>query len=299
MIMGVTDVIKSMTGYGRSERLTEDFRLNIELKSVNHRYLDLGIKMPRKFNVFEAKIRNLVREYVQRGKIDMFINFEDYHDLLTGLRYNGHIAREYLEYCKAMSEEFGIVNDIKVSNLSRFPEVLVMEESNTQEDKIWVYLEAGIREACENFVKSKEVEGERLLADIYNKLDCILLNLKEIELRSPELIAEYRNRLKSKVEDLLGNTNIDEQRIITEVTIYADKIAIDEEIVRLHSHILATKKELDSEESVGRKLDFIAQELNREANTILSKSGDTSISEKAIVIKTEIEKIREQVQNIE
>lgn len=292
-------MIRSMTGYGRSEQLTDEFRLGIELKSVNHRYFDLSIKMPKKFNVFEAKIRNLVREYVQRGKIDMYVNFEAHSDILSTLRYNSHIAKEYMLNCEKMHLEFGIVNDIKVSQLSRFPDVLVMEESSTNEERIWQYLEAGIREACVNFVRSKEVEGEHLLADIMMKLDFIHENLSEIELHAPELVVEYRNKLKQKVEELLGNTSFDEQRIIMEVAIYADKVTIDEEIVRLHSHILATKKELEAGGSVGRKLDFIAQELNREANTILSKSGDTSISDCAITIKTEIEKIREQIQNIE
>lgn len=292
-------MIRSMTGYGRSEQLRDDFRLSVELKSVNHRYLDLNLKMPRKFNVFEAKIRNIVREYVQRGKIDMFIHFEDYNDLTTALRYNAHIAREYLSYCKQMSEQFDIPNDMKVSHLSRFPEVLVMEETNRQDEQIWEYLEGGIREACENFVSSKEWEGERLYDDIQGKLDFILQNLEEIKERAPQIVLEYQARLKQRIQDLLENTSIEEQRIVMEVAIYADKVAIDEEIVRLHSHIMATKQELRLDESVGRKLDFIAQELNREANTILSKSGDTSISERAIVIKTEIEKIREQIQNIE
>ena len=292
-------MIKSMTGFGRCEKVTEEYKLSVEMKAVNHRYLDMSIKMPKKFNYFEAGIRNLLKNDIQRGKVDVFINYEDYTENKMSLKYNASLAAEYMEYFKKMEEQFGIANDIKVSVLSRMPEVLTMEEVPDDEDSMWKILSEVVEEAADSFVESRVREGEHLKNDLLGKLDYMLEQVARIEERSPRVVAEYRMKLEEKVHELLESASIDEGRIATEVTIFADKICVDEETVRLRSHIEHTRKELLAGGSVGRKLDFIAQEMNREANTILSKANDLEISEHAIILKTEIEKVREQIQNIE
>ena len=292
-------MIKSMTGFGRCEKVTEEYKLSVEMKAVNHRYLDMSIKMPKTFNYFEAGIRNLLKNDIQRGKVDVFINYEDYTENKMSLKYNASLAAEYMEYFKKMEEQFGIANDIKVSVLSRMPEVLTMEEVPDDEDSMWKILSEVVEEAADSFVESRVREGEHLKNDLLGKLDYMLEQVAFIEERSPRVVAEYRMKLEEKVHELLESASIDEGRIATEVTIFADKICVDEETVRLRSHIEHTRKELLAGGSVGRKLDFIAQEMNREANTILSKANDLEISEHAIILKTEIEKVREQIQNIE
>ena len=292
-------MIKSMTGFGRCEKVTEEYKLSVEMKAVNHRYLDMSIKMPKKFNYFEAGIRNLLKNDIQRGKVDVFINYEDYTENKMSLKYNASLAAEYMEYFKKMEEQFGIANDIKVSVLSRMPEVLTMEEVPDDEDSMWKILSEVVEEAADSFVESRVREGEHLKNDLLGKLDYMLEQVAFIEERSPRVVAEYRMKLEEKVHELLESASIDEGRIATEVTIFADKICVDEETVRLRSHIEHTRKELLAGGSVGRKLDFIAQEMNREANTILSKANDLEISEHTIILKTEIEKVREQIQNIE
>lgn len=292
-------MIKSMTGFGRCEKVTEEYKLSVEMKAVNHRYLDMSIKMPKKFSHFESGIRNLLKNDIQRGKVDVFINYEDYTENKLSLKYNASLAAEYMESFKKMEEQFGIANDIKVSSLARMPEVLTMEEVAEDEDSMWNLLSEVIEEAAKSFVESRVREGEHLKQDLLGKLDYMLEQVAFIEERSPKIVAEYRAKLEEKVHELLESASIDEGRIVTEVTIFADKICVDEETVRLRSHIDHTRKELLAGGSVGRKLDFIAQEMNREANTILSKANDLEISEHAIILKTEIEKVREQIQNIE
>lgn len=292
-------MLKSMTGFGRSEIVTDECKISVEMKSVNHRYLDLGIKMPKKFNYFEAAIRNLLKGYIQRGKVDLFISYEDYTEGNVSLRYNRQLAAEYMQAFKEMAEQFGIENDVKVSALSRCPEVLTMEQEPEDEDKMWKVLETALREAAERFVETRKAEGENLKADLLGKLDSMTELVSYVEERSPKVIAEYREKLESKVKELLESASVEESRILTEVTIFADKICVDEETVRLRSHIENTRAELMAGGSIGRKLDFIAQEMNREANTILSKANDLEISDRAIALKTEIEKVREQIQNIE
>ena len=292
-------MIKSMTGFGRSEIVSETKKCTVEIKSVNHRYFDLNIKMPKKLNFFESSIRNLLKEYIQRGKVDLFITYEDFSEKTVNVKYNKDVAAEYLEYLKEMSETFGLENDIRVSTLSRYPEVFTMDEASVDEDEIWNVLEKALRQAAESFVQTRITEGENLKNDMIDKLNGMLSKVDFIAERSPVIIAEYRKKLEDKVKELLGDSTIDENRILTEVTIFADKSCVDEELVRLKSHIQATLDALTEGGSVGRKLDFIAQEMNREANTTLSKSTDLEISNVAIDLKTEIEKIREQVQNIE
>jgi len=292
-------MIKSMTGFGRCETVTDEYKISVEMKAVNHRYLDLSIKMPKKFNFFEAGIRNLLKNYIQRGKVDVYISYEDYTENKLCLKYNSALAAEYMDYFAKMEEQFGIQNDIKVSALSRCPEVLTMEEVAEDEQQMWKLLSENIEEAAKRFVDSRVMEGENLKTDLLGKLTFMTGLVEFIEERSPRILSEYRAKLENKVAELLAGTAIDENRIATEVTIFADKICVDEETVRLRNHMENTRTELETGGSIGRKLDFIAQEMNREANTILSKANDLEISDKAIALKTEIEKVREQIQNIE
>ena len=292
-------MIKSMTGFGRCEQVTDQYKISVEIKAVNHRYLDLGIRMPKKFSRFENAVRTFLKEYVKRGKVDLFISFEDYTESEMCVRYNQRLAAEYVDCFKKMEEAFGLPNDMTVSALAKLPEVLTMEQVPEDEERLWEILSGALKGAAESLVHSREIEGEHLRRDLLEKLDYMEGLVDFIEERAPAILKEYRARLEDKVKELLDGSAIDEGRIAAEVVIYADKICVDEETVRLTSHIDSTRKELMQGESVGRKLDFIAQEMNREANTILSKSSDPAISDQAIALKTEIEKIREQIQNIE
>lgn len=292
-------MIKSMTGFGRAEASDSDRKITIEMKSVNHRYFEPAMKMPKKLNIYEAGIRTILKKYINRGKVDIFVTYEDYSESKFCLKYNEELANEYMSIFNYMAEQFDIPNDITVSSLSHYPEVITMEEQSGDDDAVWHLLEKAVENACEQFVESRITEGEKLKADLLEKLDYMTGLVDEIENRSPGIIEEYRQRLEDKVAELLCDTPVDENRIATEVTIYADKICVDEETVRLRSHIESTKDELIEGGSVGRKLDFIAQEMNREANTILSKANDLETSNCAISLKTEIEKVREQIQNIE
>ncbi len=267
-------MIKSMTGFGRCEFTDEKRKFTVELKSVNHRYLDVNIKMPKKLNFFESSIRALLKEYIERGKVDVYITYEDYTEDNYALKYNSALAAQYLDYLNRMAEEFGLENDIRVSNLSRYPDVLVMEEQDVDEKELWDGLERALRGACEQFVASRIKEGESLKVDLIDKLDHMISYVDFIEKRSPQIMEEYRKRLEDKIKEILGDRQMDDGRIATEVTIYADKVCVDEETVRLRSHINTTKDTLLEGGSIGRKLDFIAQEMNREANTILSKANN-------------------------
>lgn len=292
-------MIKSMTGFGRCEVSKGERKYTVELKGVNHRYLDVNIRMPKKLNFFEASIRNLLKQYAARGKVDIFITYEDTSENQVSIKYNEKLAEEYLKYLKQMEEKFSLDNDVRVSSLSRYPEVLTMEEQVTDEEELWSGLQEALKGAFRQFVETRTTEGENLKADIIAKLEYMLELVAYIEERSPEIVAEYRVKLEDKVHELLADHQIDENRIAAEVVVYADKICTDEEIVRLKSHIEHMMDTLQSQDGVGRKLDFIAQEMNREANTILSKANDLEVSNRAIDLKTEIEKVREQIQNIE
>lgn len=292
-------MLKSMTGFGRSELATEERKIVVEMKAVNHRYCEISMKMPKKLGFFEAGIRNLLKKYISRGKVDIFINYEDYTENKACVKYNADIAKEYMTNLEQMAEDFNLVNDVKVSNLSRFPDVFTLEEQTVDEEELWSVLEEVIKGAAEKFVETRIAEGDHLKEDICKKLDGMLEYVEFIEERTPEIVEKYREKLIAKVNELLGDTKVDEGVLATEITIFADKICVDEETVRLVSHIKNMKATLTEGENIGRKLDFIAQEMNREANTILSKANDLEISNKAIDLKTEIEKIREQIQNIE
>lgn len=292
-------MIKSMTGFGRAEVSDEKRKITIEIKAVNHRYLDVNMKMPKKLCIFESSIRTVLKEYVERGKIDIFITYEDFTETNVLVKYNDEVAKAYVAFINDISKEFSLENDLKASTLSRFPEVFTLEEQEIDESELWEYVEKALRDALKMFVDARVKEGENLKNDIIVKLDNMLENVSFIEKRAPEIINEYHARLKDKVSEYLKDSSIDEQRIVTEVTLFTDKICIDEEIVRLKSHIEAMKDALINGGSLGRKLDFIAQEMNREANTILSKANDLKTSNHAIELKTDIEKVREQIQNIE
>lgn len=292
-------MIKSMTGFGRCEIQKEARKFTVELKSVNHRYLDVNIRMPKKLNFFETSIRTLLKSYANRGKVDIFITYEDLSQTQVSVKYNSAIAAEYLKYLKQMEEEFGLENDIRVSTLSRYPEVFTMEEQSEDEEELWNGLKEALEGAFTQFVETRTAEGANLKKDILAKLDVLTEQISFIEERSPQIVAEYRAKLEDKMKELLADTQIEESRIAAEVILFADKICTDEEVVRLKSHIQHMRNTLDEKEGIGRKLDFIAQEMNREANTTLSKSSDLEISDRAIALKTEIEKVREQIQNIE
>lgn len=292
-------MIKSMTGFGRCEIVEADRKITVEMKSVNHRYLDVNIKMPKKLNFFEAAIRTELKNYMQRGKVDVFIIYEDYTQSNVCVKYNKELAVEYMRYLNQMAEDFSLDNDVRISVLSRYPEVLSMEEQTIDEEELWQLLRKAIKGAAEGFVESRIKEGENLREDLVAKLDAMLEHVEYIAARSPEIMKEYREKLEDRVKELLGDAQIDESRILTEVTIFADKVCVDEELVRLRSHIETTRDNLIQGGSIGRKLDFIAQEMNREANTILSKANDLEVSNRGIELKTEIEKVREQIQNIE
>ena len=292
-------MIKSMTGYGRAELANEAHKITVEIKSVNNRYLDIGIKMPRQLGVLESSIRAELKNYIRRGKVDVYITYEDLQEANMQVKYNAKIAGEYMKYLQQMAEDFGIDNDVRVSSLSKYPDVLTMEEEPTDPGELWESLRVVVREAAESFLETRIKEGEFLRNDLIGKLDEMQGHVDFITERSPQIVAAYRQRLYDKVRELIGDTAIEESRIVQEVTIYADKVCVDEELVRLQSHIKATREALDGSEGVGRKLDFIAQEMNRESNTILSKSDNLEVSDRAIELKTTVEKVREQIQNIE
>lgn len=292
-------MVKSMTGFGRSERVTDAYKIVVEMKSVNHRFCDINIKLPKKISFFETNIRTYLKKYIERGKVDVFITYEDFSDDNVKLKYNKDVAEKYMGYFEEMSKDFGIENRITPAQLGEFPDVFTVEEQAVDQDELWKIIETSIDEAAKMFVQSRITEGENLKKDMIDKLDGMRAAVDYIEEISPELVEEYRRKLTDKITEVLDNPVIDENRIATEVVIYADKICVDEETVRLKSHISSTKKILEDGGSVGRKLDFIAQEMNREANTILSKANSLDVSDKAIQLKTDIEKVREQIQNLE
>lgn len=292
-------MIRSMTGFGRGEATSTLGKVSVEMKSVNHRYLDLNIKMPRKFNALEGDIRNYIKEHIQRGKVDIYINYEDYSEENVSVKYNRAVAKEYLAYFEQMSTEFHLDNDIRLSKLASMPEVFTMQQAEEDEESLWNLLKEALDAAVERFLIVRDKEGQQLKEDLLGKLSYMTELVNQVEERYPEILADYRARLTAKMQDILSSANIDESRIAAEVVIYADKCCVDEETVRLKSHIKQVSEALDSDGSVGRKLDFLVQEMNREANTMLSKSTDGSLTDVAINLKTEIEKVREQIQNIE
>ena len=276
-------MIRSMTGFGHGEVSNDkNQKVTVEMKSVNHRYCDISLKLPKKLAMFEANIRNIMKEYASRGKIDIYVSYEDLSETAVSLHYNQAMAEEYMQVFKKMQEDFNIETKITAEALAKYPEVVTIEEVQQDEEVWWELLEAALRQAAEKFVETRTIEGANLKRDLLGKLEQMAADVAFIEERSPQIIAEYRSKLEEKVKEFLEDSTIEENRIAAEVTLYADKIAVDEEIVRLQSHISSMTDVLESDESIGRKLDFMAQEMNREANTILSKSSDVYLADHAI-----------------
>ncbi len=292
-------MIKSMTGFGRCELAEEGRKVTVEMKAVNHRYSEFSVKLPKRLNVCDVMVRNILKQYISRGKVDVFVSYEDETEGKGCVKYNAELAKEYYDILMRMAEEFPIENDIRISGLSRYPEVLTIESAQQDEEALYSLLERAVKGACEQFVETRIAEGERLREDLTAKCNKVAELVAAVEERSPQIMAEYRKKLTDKVAEVLGDTKIDERVLATEITIYADKICTDEETVRLRSHVTNMLDTFKQGENIGRKLDFVAQEMNREANTILSKANDITVSNIAIDLKTEIEKIREQIQNIE
>ena len=281
-------MIKSMTGFGRSEIERGNRKITVEIKSVNHRFLENSIKMPKKLNIFEARIRDTIKKYASRGKIDVFITYEDNSESNVSLKFNESIAREYMNIFRQMEERFNIRNDITVGALSRYPEVITMEESQEDEEELWNFINEAIEEACKGLADTRIIEGENLKNDLLLKLDHMEELVSYIETKNPQIIEDYKKKLEAKMEEILSDADIDKNRIASEVIIYADKVCVDEETVRLRSHIEHARKCLNEDGGIGRKMDFIAQEMNREANTTLSKANNIEISNAAIDLKTEM-----------
>lgn len=292
-------MIKSMTGFGRYETVTDEYRIAVEIKSVNHRYCDLNIKLPKKFNEIENTLRMMMKEIAERGKVDVYVSYEDYAGKGTHVHYHPQIAKEYVKVAAQVAEEFELHNSLSAERLLGFADVISLEEESNDLESVFPIVTQTLQKAGEQFIASKEREGEQLYQDIKGKLAYLLTLVAQVEERSPQMLQEHRQKLLEKVQELLGDRKIDEGILATELIVYADKVCVDEETVRLRSHIDAMSETLDMQEAIGRKLDFIAQEMNREANTILSKANDKELSGIAINLKTEIEKIREQIQNIE
>ena len=274
-------------------------RVTVEIRSVNHRYLDLSLRLPRRLTFLENQIRPLVKSYAQRGKVDLTITVEDHALGGAGLFYNEGLARQYVTYMQQISETFSLPNPLTAQAVAGLPEVLVMQEPIQDEEALWEMVKPPLEEACKHFLASREQEGAHLGADLLEKLDLLETLVTKVQERSPQVVEAYQTRLRTKLSEVLSDVSADENRVATELVLFADRICNDEETVRLMSHIQGMKKMITTEDAVGRKLDFLAQEMNREANTILSKSADLEVSNYAIDIKTEIEKIREQVQNLE
>lgn len=294
-----SNMIKSMTGFGRYETVTDEYRIAVEIKSVNHRYCDLNIKLPKKFNEIENTLRMMMKEIAERGKVDVYVSYEDYAGKGTHVHYHPQIAKEYVKVAAQVAEEFELHNSLSAERLLGFADVISLEEESNDLESVFPIVTQTLQKAGEQFIASREREGEQLYQDIKGKLAYLLTLVAQVEERSPQMLQEHRQKLLEKVQELLGDRKIDEGILATELIVYADKVCVDEETVRLRSHIDAMSETLDLQEAIGRKLDFIAQEMNREANTILSKANDKELSGIAINLKTEIEKIREQIQNIE
>ncbi|MCR5211758.1 MAG: YicC family protein [Lachnospiraceae bacterium] len=290
----------SMTGFGRCTKEATCGRLTIEIKSVNHRFLDVSVRMPRELSFLEMRLRDTVRRRIVRGKVDVSVSFEGNTDENISLKFNLNIAKSYLEGASEMESTFGIKNDMTTVTLSSLPYVFEKVTNQTDEDEMTRLLDDSLEEALDNFENARKSEGDRLVKDILQKTDELLSYVSDIEERSPQIVAAYKEKINEKLSEFSDITEgIDSSRLALEVTMYADKICVDEEIVRLKSHVKETVNVLKKDGEVGRRLDFLSQEMNREANTILSKSVDVKTDNTGVSMKTVIEKIREQIQNLE
>lgn len=292
-------MLRSMTGYGRSQKIINGRDIIVEIRSVNHRYYEYSSRIPRAYNYIDEKLKALLKTGISRGKVEVLVTINNIEGRDTEIAINKGIAEGYVSALRSVSEELALEDDISLSNLIRFPDIFSIQKTPDDEEQIWTDVSEVACEALDKFVEMRKVEGERLRNDIIGKADFIIDMVSRVEELSPQTVENYRNRLYQKLSELLENRDIDESRILTEAAIFSEKIAVDEETVRLRSHISQLKDMLNSEDAVGRKLDFIVQEINREVNTIGSKAQDLNITKIVVDMKAEIEKIREQIQNIE
>jgi len=292
-------MIKSMTGYGRYEHIDESRKIVFDIRSVNHRYCDVTVKVPRAYGYLEDKIREYVSSNVSRGKIEVFLYVENYTSSDKEITIDHVLAENYYSVLKELKETYALRNDIGLSDLTRFSDIFVTRQQEEDKDKAWEMVLSCLKPAVEDFVATRIREGERLKENLLERADAIKSYVAEIKERAPEIVKEYEVRLRSRIDELLGDFKADEGKILTEVGIMADKVCIDEELVRLSSHFEELEKILSLSEPVGRKLDFLVQEINRETNTIGSKANDFNLAKTVVEIKSEIEKLREQIQNIE
>lgn len=291
--------MKSMTGYGRIQQTVNGMDITIEIKSVNHRYYEFTSRITRGYGFLEEKIKSYLQTRICRGKVDVYVEVQQVDDVYAEVAINHSLAQGYVNALRELAQRYGVRDDLSASLLARYPDILTVHKAQESEDKIWETIRPVLREATDRFVAMREAEGARLTTDIEARMKTILINVGKIEQRSPRTVEEYKNRLVARINELIGQVQIDPQRILTEAAIFADRIAVAEETVRLRSHIAEMAEMMESNGGIGRKLDFIVQELNREANTIGSKAQDAEIAHLVIEMKGEIEKIREQIQNIE
>lgn len=292
-------MIRSMTGFGRSQEVIDGYSVSFEIKSVNHRYFEFYSRVPRQFGFLEEKLKSFVKDRVSRGKIECYLSIEELEAEDAQVLVNKSLAAGYVNALSKISDDFGLKNDITAMQIARFPEVLSVHKEESDEEKIWNVVKTVADSAVDKFVKMRETEGAKLKEDIAGRAEAILECVSFVEQRSPQTVKEYNDRLLARMKEILDERNIDESRILTEAAIYADKVAVAEETVRLRSHISQLIEFLQSDEAVGRKMDFLVQEINRETNTIGSKCQDVEITKRVLTMKNEIEKIREQIQNIE
>ncbi len=292
-------MIRSMTGFGRAQASVEGYNITVEIRSVNHRYFEFYAKIPRTYSFLEEKIKSTLSTGISRGKVECSVQIEATADESVVVSVNEPLAKGYVDAIGSIAETFSLKDDLTALSLARFSDVLSISKAPVDEDALWAKVEPVIKDALNGFIAMRETEGARLSNDVLSRADLILENVSYIEERSPETVKQYSEKLLERMRNVLGDTQVDESRLLTEAAIYADKVAVAEETVRLRSHIDQLRTMLQSSEAIGRKLDFLVQEINREANTIGSKAQDVDIARRVIDIKAEVEKIREQIQNIE
>lgn len=292
-------MVKSMTGYGRARETVNKRDITVELRGVNNRYLDCAVKLPRAYLFAEDAIKSLVQRGVSRGKVDVFVSIDSTGADEAVVAVNESLAEGYLTAIRRLSQHFGLAEEVSANSLSRFPDVLTVTKAEEDLESLSADICGVLRQAIDRYNDMRALEGKRLAEDILGRLGTIEALTSQVEKRSPQTVAEYREKLLSRMQEVLESTTIDESRILTEAAIFADKVAVDEETVRLRSHLSQLREMLGADQPVGRKLDFLIQEVNRECNTIGSKASDIEIARWVVDMKAEVEKIREQVQNIE
>lgn len=292
-------MIRSMTGYGRSQKILNGRDILVEIRSVNHRYYEYNSRVPRAYNYIDEKLKSLLKTGISRGKVDVSVTINNIEGRDTEVAINKGVAEGYVNALRSVADELRVADDLTLSNLIRLPDVFIVSKTPDNEDEIWGDVSQVAQEALARFVAMREIEGEKMRSDVLEKADFIVEMVGKVEELSPQTVENYRERLYKKLSEVLEGKDIDQQRIVTEAAIFAEKIAVDEETVRLRSHISQLRELVNSNESIGRKLDFIVQEMNREVNTISSKSQDIPITQSVIACKSAIEKLREQLQNVE